>query len=126
MPAFPTSSHRASAGPRWLSDTAIRRDVRAKPVSLPDLATRPGWAFGVYVHVPFCATRRGYSDFNTYTPAELGAANPDGWLAAVRAELGLAAVRLGAPPTADTVFVGGGTPHRPLPETSLPDSRPAK
>ena len=92
MPAFPTSSHRASAGPRWLSDTAIRRDVRAKPVSLPDLATRPGWAFGVYVHVPFCATRRGYSDFNTYTPAELGAANPDGWLAAVRAELGLAAV----------------------------------
>ena len=52
----------------------------------------------------------GICDFNTYTPAELGAANPDGWLAAVRAEPGLAAVRLGAPPTADTVFVGGGSP----------------
>jgi hypothetical protein len=62
------------------------------------------------VHVPFCATRCGYCDFNTYTPAELGGANPDGWLAAVRAELGLTAVRMGAPPTADTVFVGGGTP----------------
>ena len=28
--------------------------------------------FGVYVHVPFCATRCGYCDFNTYTPMELG------------------------------------------------------
>ena len=25
--------------------------------------------FGVYVHVPFCATRCGYCDFNTYTAA---------------------------------------------------------
>src|SRR5580693_2570059 len=28
--------------------------------------------FGVYVHVPFCRTRCGYCDFNTYTAAELG------------------------------------------------------
>src|SRR5690625_5458175 len=28
--------------------------------------------FGVYVHVPFCAVRCGYCDFNTYTAAELG------------------------------------------------------
>ena len=41
--------------------------------------------------MPFCATRCGYCDFNTYTPAELGGANPDGWLAALRAELALAA-----------------------------------
>jgi putative oxygen-independent coproporphyrinogen III oxidase len=72
------------------------------------LSTTPGRRFGVYVHVPFCATRCGYCDFNTYTPAELGGGNPDGWLAALRAELTLAAARLA--PVADTVFVGGGTP----------------
>jgi oxygen-independent coproporphyrinogen-3 oxidase len=60
--------------------------------------------------VPFCATRCGYCDFNTYTPAELGGANPDGWLEALRVELALAASRLGSPPPVDTVFVGGGTP----------------
>jgi putative oxygen-independent coproporphyrinogen III oxidase len=81
--------------------------VSAAPAS-PDLATTPGRRFGVYVHVPFCATRCGYCDFNTYTPAELGGGNPDGWLAALRAELTLAAARLA--PVADTVFVGGGTP----------------
>ena len=65
--------------------------------------------FGIYVHVPFCATRCGYCDFNTYTPAELGDATPDGWLAAVQVELEFAARRVGARPV-DTVFVGGGTP----------------
>jgi len=80
-------------------------------VQLPDLAAVPGRPFGIYVHVPFCATRCGYCDFNTYTPAELGGANPDGWLAALRTELGLAASRLGvAPPRVDTVFGGGGPP----------------
>jgi oxygen-independent coproporphyrinogen-3 oxidase len=43
--------------------------------TLPDsaragLGRRP---FGIYVHVPFCTTRCGYCDFNTYTAAELGA-----------------------------------------------------
>jgi oxygen-independent coproporphyrinogen-3 oxidase len=66
--------------------------------------------FGMYVHVPFCATRCGYCDFNTYTPSELGGANPDGWLAALRIELELAARRLGDRRSLRTVFVGGGTP----------------
>jgi putative oxygen-independent coproporphyrinogen III oxidase len=67
--------------------------------------------FGVYVHVPFCATRCGYCDFNTYTPGELGSASsPSDWLDAVRRELDLAAHVLEKPVPADTVFVGGGTP----------------
>jgi putative oxygen-independent coproporphyrinogen III oxidase len=84
--------------------------VRAASVELPALDVTPGRPFGIYIHVPFCATRCGYCDFNTYTPAELGGANPDGWLTALRVELQLAAARLGSPPPVDTVFVGGGTP----------------
>ncbi|SER64649.1 radical SAM family heme chaperone HemW [Actinokineospora terrae] len=76
--------------------------------ALAGLGDRP---FGVYVHVPFCATRCGYCDFNTYTAGELGSsASPESWLAGLRQELDLAAHVLGAPPPADTVFVGGGTP----------------
>ena len=78
--------------------------------TLPGLTARPGRPFGIYVHVPFCATRCGYCDFNTYTPAELGGANPQGWLDALRTELRLAAAHLGIPPQVQTVFVGGGTP----------------
>src|SRR5215813_3419873 len=81
--------------------------------TLPDsaragLGERP---FGLYVHVPFCATRCGYCDFNTYTAGELGtSASPGSWLAGLRAELALATRVLGTPPPVDTVFVGGGTP----------------
>ncbi|MGI8816625.1 MAG: radical SAM family heme chaperone HemW [Pseudonocardia sp.] len=84
--------------------------VTQLPLSaLVGLGTRP---FGVYVHVPFCAARCGYCDFNTYTAAELdgSGASPAGWLEALRRELALAADVLGTPPPADTVFVGGGTP----------------
>ncbi|OMC03425.1 coproporphyrinogen III oxidase [Mycolicibacter heraklionensis] len=81
-------------------------------VELPEVATAGRGhegPFGVYVHVPFCFSRCGYCDFNTYTPAELGGANPDAWVTALDKELELAAARLGAP-VVDTVFVGGGTP----------------
>ena len=68
-------------------------------------------SFGIYVHVPFCATRCGYCDFNTYTPGELGgSASPASWRTAVAQELDLAARVLGDAPPASTVFVGGGTP----------------
>ncbi|WP_059018172.1 radical SAM family heme chaperone HemW [Mycobacterium sp. M26] len=83
--------------------------VRSGPVAVPDLSITPGTAFGIYVHVPFCATRCGYCDFNTYTAGELGGATPEGWLAAARAELAMAADLLGDV-AVDTVFVGGGTP----------------
>jgi oxygen-independent coproporphyrinogen-3 oxidase len=68
-------------------------------------------AFGIYVHVPFCAARCGYCDFNTYTAGELSGSgtSPDEWLVAVRRELVLAASVVGVRPV-DTVFVGGGTP----------------
>lgn len=75
----------------------------------PELAVTPGAPFGIYVHVPFCTTRCGYCDFNTYTAGELGGSTPDGWLAALRTELALAAAAVGPVPV-DTVFVGGGTP----------------
>ncbi|WP_068275149.1 radical SAM family heme chaperone HemW [Aldersonia kunmingensis] len=98
MSSAPTVSAAASLE---LSDAALR-----------GVGKRP---FGVYVHVPFCATRCGYCDFNTYTAGELGSsASPQSWLDAMRTELDLAAGRLaqspGGVPVAQTVFVGGGTP----------------
>jgi putative oxygen-independent coproporphyrinogen III oxidase len=71
------------------------------------VSSRP---FGIYVHVPFCATRCGYCDFNTYTPGELGGATPHGWLEGLRSELAMAAASLEHPREVATVFVGGGTP----------------
>jgi putative oxygen-independent coproporphyrinogen III oxidase len=72
-------------------------------------------AFGVYVHVPFCAVRCGYCDFNTYTSAELGGgADQAAYAVTAIAELDLAAKALAAaglpPRPAATVFFGGGTP----------------
>jgi len=84
------------------------RDGSLPAAALRSLGERP---FGVYVHVPFCATRCGYCDFNTYTPGELGtSASPQSWLEGLRRELDLAATVLGSVPRAETVFVGGGTP----------------
>src|ERR1700735_1479389 len=83
--------------------------LREASVDLPALQPTPGQPFGLYVHVPFCITRCGYCDFNTYTPAELGGVNPDAYLENLRSELELAASQLGSP-TVQTVFVGGGTP----------------
>ena len=65
---------------------------------------------GVYVHVPFCSSRCGYCDFNTYTAAELGSSDSRDTFADVLAdEIGLAARTLGRR-RVETVFVGGGTP----------------
>ena len=77
--------------------------------ALRGLGERP---FGIYVHVPFCASRCGYCDFNTYTARELGGgASALSYVDTAIAEIRLAAHVLGpdAPP-AQTVFFGGGTP----------------
>ncbi|MGY1740009.1 MULTISPECIES: radical SAM family heme chaperone HemW [unclassified Blastococcus] len=86
----------------------------AAPFELPE-AAREGLTttpFGLYVHVPFCATRCGYCDFNTYTSDELGpGANRAEYAGTVVAELRRAAEVLGPDrPEVSTVFVGGGTP----------------
>jgi putative oxygen-independent coproporphyrinogen III oxidase len=77
--------------------------VPAAPVGVP---------FGVYVHVPFCAVRCGYCDFNTYTATELGGGGSQAAYAGhAVAELEHAATVLGPDrPEAATVFFGGGTP----------------
>ncbi|GIF00215.1 coproporphyrinogen III oxidase [Paractinoplanes rishiriensis] len=66
--------------------------------------------FAVYVHVPFCASRCGYCDFNTYTASELGGGvSRDTYVDTVLAELQLGKSLIN-PKRVDTVFVGGGTP----------------
>ncbi len=68
-------------------------------------------AFGVYVHVPFCAVRCGYCDFNTYAPGELAGASREGYIEAALREMTLAREAMaGDDRPASTVFFGGGTP----------------
>jgi putative oxygen-independent coproporphyrinogen III oxidase len=100
--------------------------------TLPDsaragLGERP---FGLYVHVPFCTTRCGYCDFNTYTAAELGAgpaatspgSYPDLAIAEIRFARRVLAGEPGGGQSVDlpvsTVFFGGGTPTL-LPPSAL-------
>src|SRR3954451_4980336 len=68
--------------------------------------------FGLYLHVPFCATRCGYCDFNTYTATELGGgASQATYVDTALTELDLARNVLADDNRAvSTVFVGGGTP----------------
>src|SRR6188472_3998061 len=87
------------------SDGALPEQAQA------ELSLQP---LGIYVHVPFCTTRCGYCDFNTYTAAELGTqpgASRAGYIDAAIQEIELAAKVLGPDaPLISTVFVGGGTP----------------
>src|ERR1700748_1205176 len=85
--------------------------------TLPDsaragLGERP---VGLYVHVPFCPTRCGYCDFNTYTAAELGAGPATTSLGSY-ADLAIAEIRFARQVLGQVdlpvrpVFFGGGTP----------------
>ena len=70
---------------------------------------------GAYVHVPFCATRCGYCDFNTYTATEL---QIDGtsistatYVDRVIADINRQHLELGnSSKPLSSVFFGGGTP----------------
>ncbi|MCU7824865.1 radical SAM family heme chaperone HemW [Kitasatospora sp. DSM 101779] len=80
--------------------------------ALTGLGTRP---FGFYLHVPYCASRCGYCDFNTYTATELrssgAVASQETYADNVIAEIRLARKVLGDTDLpVRTVFLGGGTP----------------
>ncbi|MCD9622689.1 radical SAM family heme chaperone HemW [Rhabdothermincola salaria] len=66
----------------------------------------PAPAFGVYVHIPFCARRCDYCAFATWTDRHH---LTDAYLGAVRADID-GHRRSGAMGPATSVFVGGGTP----------------
>ncbi|MEU1803266.1 radical SAM family heme chaperone HemW [Streptomyces sp. NPDC019937] len=89
------------------------QDGALPPGALAGAAARP---LGFYLHVPYCATRCGYCDFNTYTAAELRGsggvlASRDTYAEQVAEEVRLARKVLGDDPRpVETVFVGGGTP----------------
>ena len=111
--------------PSTLPDGEPVPDDGALPAAALDelrAAGAAGAPFGVYVHVPFCATRCGYCDFNTYTATELGpGVGRETYAAQVVEELRLARRVLGDTelPVA-TVFFGGGTPTL-LPAGDLAD-----
>jgi oxygen-independent coproporphyrinogen-3 oxidase len=91
----------------------VPADGALPPHALAGAATRP---LGFYLHVPYCATRCGYCDFNTYTATELrgsgGAlASRENYADVLVDEVRLARKVLGDDPRpVETVFVGGGTP----------------
>ncbi|MFG2834493.1 radical SAM family heme chaperone HemW [Streptomyces zaomyceticus] len=88
-------------------------DGALPPHALEGAGERP---LGFYLHVPYCATRCGYCDFNTYTAGELRGtggvlASRDNYAEQVVEEIRLARKVLGDDPRpVRTVFVGGGTP----------------
>ena len=67
-------------------------DGSLPPAAAAEVGRRP---LGIYLHVPFCAARCGYCDFNTYTADELGDASPAGFVDAALAEIRLARHVLG-------------------------------
>jgi oxygen-independent coproporphyrinogen-3 oxidase len=86
------------------------------PQALIGSSERP---LSIYLHVPFCATRCGYCDFNTYTSDELGTGGSRAdFVEAAASEIRLARQTLGERDRlVSTVFVGGGTPTLlPAPE----------
>jgi oxygen-independent coproporphyrinogen-3 oxidase len=65
----------------------------------------------LYLHVPFCSSRCGYCDFNTYTATELGdGVDRASFHKHLEAEVSMAARQLAPTHHVETIFIGGGTP----------------
>lgn len=72
------------------------------------MATKP---LSFYIHVPYCVSRCGYCDFNTYTPSELNgdlAQVSNGYIDQLIKEVDIAGMRVSN--EISTIFIGGGTP----------------
>src|SRR5258706_3326576 len=97
--------------------TPARRDgvSREERVS----ARRPSGAIGLYVHIPFCASRCPYCDFAT-APAR--SALRSRYMVALESEIRREGERLGKP-RVSTLFFGGGTPSLLEPSEIEPLSR---
>ena len=80
--------------------------------SLPEttLANIGNIPFSFYLHVPYCKSRCGYCDFNTYVQKELGQHDQSEWVRAAVSEIEFARQILHGVAPVETVFVGGGTP----------------
>lgn len=76
-------------------------------VALDNISSVP---LSFYLHVPYCKSRCGYCDFNTYIQKELGEHAQSEWLEAAQREISLAKKVLGDTAPVATIFVGGGTP----------------
>ena len=72
------------------------------------MASKP---LSFYIHVPYCVSRCGYCDFNTYTPSELNgdlAQVSNGYIDQLIKEVDIAGKRVSN--EISTIFIGGGTP----------------
>lgn len=91
-------SARQALSSEWALPPSVSAEVGKRPL-------------GVYVHIPWCAHRCGYCDFNTYVPGRVAGADPaetTDLLVAEMSGMAIATRALGVP--VETVFIGGGTP----------------
>ena len=67
-----------------------------------------------YVHIPYCARRCGYCDFNTYTPSELSISSDLSGVSRDSIDLLIAEInsarKISKADLVPTIFFGGGTP----------------
>ncbi|MGA1248069.1 MAG: radical SAM family heme chaperone HemW [Candidatus Nanopelagicales bacterium] len=75
--------------------------------ALENVGTIP---FSFYLHVPYCKSRCGYCDFNTYVQKELEEHDQSDWVRAAVGEIKFARKILKGVAPVETIFVGGGTP----------------